>query len=1104
MSVNQSEDSNRFAVALFPFDASEDNEVTIQDKEYLLLIKVADDWSLVKNQQNRMGYVPSAYIKEVEESAVDFKVRTKLKSRRNIIAQDQQQQSTSNNKNTNNKISTTLNNENNSRSTSTSTNNNNVVNGKSSSSSQLQQQDKTIGISSLSTSSTSQLEYQQKKGLDHLTNIFTQHQQSQQQPPISPRRTENVKKDYSKFVRKQSTTPNSNSNNTSPFIVGNNNTVNNNNNNNNSSSTSSTTTTVVKNVRPPQPKGYSEQHQQQQHAIENNKPKESEEKLSVNSTNSSSSSNENTPTTPSTGNIKDRIKQLQDKKVPVMGVISNSELKNARLSLNLSHKTNTELTPSNNNNTSIKSPITPSSSSANNLQVNDHYFDANNNNNVTTPEEETKNNKESSLSRISRTLSTRIKLKGIFSSGSSSSETDFPQTPKDNNNNSANNSFNNLLSPYNETTVENNNTETNNNNNTTTAPPVNLLAKELIKAQKKNVTTNNNNTIPSTTTTNNNVEDENSKKTKSDLFAKMHSQLLHPNNQQPWTVVHQTQNGVVLEEDVNTGGVELNNTSGSTTARKRIPVSMSYPQHKRNAAKIIVDKYKAKKRLNIFKNYLQKDESLKNARIRKQKVLEIISTERDYVQNLQICVNEFILPMRGNPRKYGIKENSYLNGLFLNIEQILSCNLELLNQLNEQVLDQQSGKSNCIKIGVVFKQMAAWFKLYTEYINNHEDATRLYDELMLKKKFSAFIEKQQNNTKCKNLPLAAFLIQPIQRIPRYRLLLEDVIKHTPPDHVDMPTLKDALNEILKIANWVNERKRENENRDSLVQLQLKLSEEEYKSILQPYRKFIGKTSSVKITVTYKENETDKYVVMSRACVTFLFKDLLVVLLQDNNNQTEGTTTTPATNAHILSRENILLVFLVFSRLVKVENMSISEEEEVPSLVQLNYCLKGRDLLIDLDLSECDKFFSKNLIDRIVESKRDIKCKYTIEEDKVMDYADAYNRINKSLHTVYEQMVVQKEKTISKQKDILSLSNEIERKKEEIRKLTLELEKAEQLKQQRELEQQQLEETAKQIQEECKEVKEDQKSMKDVVFNLLNCDSFSFNEVFGEDEYDPFL
>lgn len=49
----------------------------------------------------------------------------------------------------------------------------------------------------------------------------------------------------------------------------------------------------------------------------------------------------------------------------------------------------------------------------------------------------------------------------------------------------------------------------------------------------------------------------------------------------------------------------------------------------------------------------------------------------------------------------------------------------------------------------------------------------------------------------------AYLIQPVQRIPRYRLLLADMLKHTPTSHKDWKNLEQAHNLVGETATLVN-------------------------------------------------------------------------------------------------------------------------------------------------------------------------------------------------------------------------------------------------------------------------------------------------------------
>ena len=72
----------------------------------------------------------------------------------------------------------------------------------------------------------------------------------------------------------------------------------------------------------------------------------------------------------------------------------------------------------------------------------------------------------------------------------------------------------------------------------------------------------------------------------------------------------------------------------------------------------------------------------------------------------------------------------------------------------------------------------------------------------VKKLVSSFCQKVIN--KCNGITLAQLLIVPVQRIPRYRLLIQEMINSTEKTHPDYNGLNKALETIKKFAETVNE------------------------------------------------------------------------------------------------------------------------------------------------------------------------------------------------------------------------------------------------------------------------------------------------------------
>lgn len=87
----------------------------------------------------------------------------------------------------------------------------------------------------------------------------------------------------------------------------------------------------------------------------------------------------------------------------------------------------------------------------------------------------------------------------------------------------------------------------------------------------------------------------------------------------------------------------------------------------------------------------------------------------------------------------------------------------------------------------------------------------------------------------------SFLILPIQRIPRYKMLLSEILCNTPEDHVEYSSLQKAVNEIEKIASYINEQKRNFDNVRYMYEV-YGMIDSIYPGFVQPNRKFLRKGS----------------------------------------------------------------------------------------------------------------------------------------------------------------------------------------------------------------------------------------------------------------------
>lgn len=76
----------------------------------------------------------------------------------------------------------------------------------------------------------------------------------------------------------------------------------------------------------------------------------------------------------------------------------------------------------------------------------------------------------------------------------------------------------------------------------------------------------------------------------------------------------------------------------------------------------------------------------------------------------------------------------------------------------------------------------------------------------------------------KGLTLNAYLIMPVQRVPRYVMLLSDLLKSTPDTHTDFEPIKTALELVKGFADFINTNKAAAENREKMESLRSKITD----------------------------------------------------------------------------------------------------------------------------------------------------------------------------------------------------------------------------------------------------------------------------------------
>ncbi|KNC98846.1 uncharacterized protein SPPG_05819 [Spizellomyces punctatus DAOM BR117] len=224
---------------------------------------------------------------------------------------------------------------------------------------------------------------------------------------------------------------------------------------------------------------------------------------------------------------------------------------------------------------------------------------------------------------------------------------------------------------------------------------------------------------------------------------------------------------------------------------------------------------------------------------RRKVVMEILTTERTYVEQLEALLDVYIRPIE----ERGILNAQENNALFANVKSILLFHQEhLLPDLEKKCSSPEQ------QLGPVFLAGAPFLRMYSAYYNNFDAANTFVCHLEAQvasnspanpfplpassaastnmqivaqraaskaraKQFREFMQEAKKDPRHTQNSLQSFLILPVQRLPRYKLLVDELLECTPTEHPDYAELKRAREEIRRRVEECNEKKREWEARE---------------------------------------------------------------------------------------------------------------------------------------------------------------------------------------------------------------------------------------------------------------------------------------------------
>lgn len=270
----------------------------------------------------------------------------------------------------------------------------------------------------------------------------------------------------------------------------------------------------------------------------------------------------------------------------------------------------------------------------------------------------------------------------------------------------------------------------------------------------------------------------------------------------------------------------------------------------------------------------------------------IVDSEKNYVDALTRILEQYERPLAEmEPR---VLSDRKLKVVFHRLREVLQCHRLFQMALASRVAEWDSVEM----IGDVF--VASFSKsmvldAYSEYVNNFSTAVAVLKKTCSTK--PAFLEflKQSQESSSDRVTLYSLMTRPIQRFPQFILLLQDMLKNTPRGHPDRLPLQMALTELETLAEKLNERKRDADQRCEIKQMAKAVNERYLNKLLSSGSRRLVRSDDMIETVYNDRGE----VVKTKERRLFMLNDVLLCVTVGARSSQDGHALLSAGQRHLL-------------------------------------------------------------------------------------------------------------------------------------------------------------------------------------------------------------
>eukprot|EP00771_Trimastix_marina_P003111 gnl/Trimastix_PCT/4310.p1 GENE.gnl/Trimastix_PCT/4310~~gnl/Trimastix_PCT/4310.p1 ORF type:complete len:1086 (-),score=302.46 gnl/Trimastix_PCT/4310:38-3220(-) len=280
--------------------------------------------------------------------------------------------------------------------------------------------------------------------------------------------------------------------------------------------------------------------------------------------------------------------------------------------------------------------------------------------------------------------------------------------------------------------------------------------------------------------------------------------------------------------------------------------------------------YLARRRFRMTVLELLKSPVSRTMKERNYIMREILHTEETYQEGLIACLRAFKAPaqallQQGDTLSPCITRDEAME-LFFGIDELARFSQEMLRLLREEWARFPQSR-----MAHVFAEMAPRFRgVYLPFISTYDRRLTIIERVKGRPGGEAFFREGTANANGRQID--SLLITPIQRLPRYELLMKGLLKATPEEHTEHAQISIAYESCKQANQDVNEAQRRAEMFQRLRGLCEKITGLAKHDLVKPGRRVVRESC---LTFSRPDGNTRAFVV--------LLTDYLIVAVPEWGN-----------------------------------------------------------------------------------------------------------------------------------------------------------------------------------------------------------------------------